>query len=188
MEVAVAAKVRILDLTSRRSVSSLLKPYWGHLGGILEPSSGQEPPTWPQEAVRGPSGGREVRERLGMACFDGVSSRRNAYLCMAPRWPQVGPKGPEEDHLERHLGVFHRSARGQVTIKGASFGGHGPLAATHAIFNNSTRHMGSNMPWAKGLAIYVEPFVTHPVCKIALGDEKFDVSLWMSPLLLKRGS
>ena len=162
MEVAVAAKVRILDLTSRRSVSSLLKPSWGHLGAILGASSGQEPPTWPQEAVRGPSGGREVRERLGMACFDGVSSRRNAYLCMAPRWPQVGPKGPEEDHLERHLGVFHRSARGQVTIKGASFGGHGPLAATRAIFNNSTGYTGSNTPWAKGLAIYVELFVTHP--------------------------
>ena len=132
-----------LYLTSRRSVSSLLKPSWGHLGASLGASSGQEPPTWPQEAVRGPSGGREVRERLGMACFDGVSSRRNAYLRMAPRWPQVGPKGPEEDHLERHLGVFHRSARGQVTIKGASFGGHGPLAATRAIFNNNTGYTGS---------------------------------------------
>ena len=81
---------------------------------------------------------------------------------MAPRWPQDGPKGPEEDHLERHLGVFHRSARGQVTIKRASFGGHGPLAATRAIFNNSTGYTGSNTPWAKGLAIYVELFVTHP--------------------------
>ena len=108
----------------------LLSRRWLHRGPKMAPR-------WPQGALRGPSGGpswaltpidpRSSRGRV----WHFWASRRGETLIFA--WPQDGPKRPEEDHLERHLGASHRSNRGMGTIRGASFGGHGPRAATRAI-------------------------------------------------------
>ena len=48
---------------------------------------------------------REVRYGI----FGRLVEAKRSFLYgpkMAPRWPQDGPKGPEEDHLERHLGAL----------------------------------------------------------------------------------
>ena len=80
-------------------LGDILKPSWGYLGAILGPSDGhQRAPGGSKVALLGHFWASRRGETL-------IFAWRQDGPKMATRWPQDGPEGPEEDHLERQLGA-----------------------------------------------------------------------------------